>query len=683
MSYPIHKVTGGSAARTTRTENGFWGMDLAECALDRAFSRATDTENLLWDGEALTVRPGYQLAATLEGRINGIYSYGEELLVHAGESLYRIKEGEEPELIEGYLADVPSQGIVRCQTVVRRRLEDSTTCHWSRERIRQDFLLISAGNVFKFYNGQSLRPMQDDYWGIGAANLWEAGVYQDYYATVPFTAVAKDPGTGVGDVDPRGDNRLSQFRCESFYVGETAVSSFKLSCLQEDHLAETPPEIQLRDSEGIWRCLCSDEIKASTLSSKSLMRYSTPALQAGMAMGGTDTTVTALTSGSFKLANDGMDNVRITYAVTKDKPDAILGGTVLGLYGADGADNVLFVGGSEAAPGEDAFSARDDFFCFYETSVESLGNSQAPVTGYCRLSDGRLAVLKNDPDGSAVFFRDHTVVSLGTMQSGEAYQADAFPSVAGAAVEGCVSPHTVGFAGNEPCFLGKSGLYSVRSVSNELTNLNETVRRSTAVDPLIKTLAAEDARSIRWQGYYLLTFGQLGLITDGKRDSGGSLRFLKWRFGHCMTALGQQADQLYLGDENGNLYLFGEGSDDAGTSLEAYWQTPLLEESGGRRMILRQLWAAISPGYGSAISAVLYRDRCPMNARELALHRLDFSDWDFGNLTFDGSDTVRWVKLNDRSAAADAFAVRLELSDAADLRLWGLRMIYEKGGMMR
>lgn len=681
MSYPIHKVSGGSAARTVRTENGFWGLELAESALNRAFSRAVDTENLLWEGEALRVRPGYQLFAALEGRINGIFHYKGYLVVHAGNSLYRLIDGQEPEKLEATLDDQPSFGVVRYQTAVRRRCTDPTLCQWERETLTGDLLFISTGYNFVFYDGTAVRSVADDCWGIGVSSLIEAGSYQSYFATVPFTAVAKDPLTGVGDVDPRGDNRLSQFRCESFYVGGTAVSSFPLNCGASVYNTDTPAEVQLRDSTGTWRCLCSSSI-APTFSAGAT-KLTTPSLQAGMAMTGSGATVTQLGSGTLTLANDGMDNVRITYGVLKEEPLALIRAKAQGLYGADGADNVLFLGGSDQAPGEDAFSARDDFFCFYETSVEHLGSSITPVTGYCRLSDGRLAVLKNDPDGGAVFFRSHTTVSLGTTQSGEPYQVDAFPSVAGAAVEGCVSPQSVGFAGNEPCFLAASGLYSVRSVSNELTNLNETVRRSGAVDPLIKTLAAEDARSIRWQGYYLITFGPIALITDGKRDSNGSLRFLKWRFAHGVTALGQREDRLYFGDENGNLYLFGEGTDDAGTAFSAWWQTPLLEESNGHRMILRRMWAAVSPGYGASVSAVLYRDNCPMTQRELALHLADFGDWDFGNVTFDGSDTVRWIPLNRRSAAADAFSVRLELSAAADLRLWGFRMTYEKGGMMR
>jgi hypothetical protein len=443
-----------------------------------------------------------------------------------------------------------------------------------------------------------------------------------------------------------------------------------------------PFEWQIRDYDGVWRNL-SLVCGWGTFYYGLVTKFRFPEIIGGMKITlDSDGRISALGEGDTTIANDGMDNVRITYAVHKDPPTALLRSTAMGLYGADGADNVLFLGGSTDAPGEDAFSARNNFFCFYETSVEKLGSNLTPVTGYCRLSDGRLAVLKDDPDGSTVFFRYHDTIDLGETQNGEAYTVDVFPSKSGASVEGCVSPLTVGVAGNEPCFLSKSGLYSVRSVSNELTNLNETVRRSVPVDPLLKTAVPAMARSICWQGYYLLTFGKVGVITDGRRDSSGNLRFLKWTFGHNITALGQRDDVLYLGDENGNVYYFGEDADDAGIKFKAYWRTPLLEGGTGRRLILRRMWLAASPAYGALVKVRFYQDNCPAKERQIQIHLMDFGDVDFGALAFDGIDTARWVPLTLHSAAANAFSAELELSDGADVLIWGFRMMYEKGGVM-
>ncbi len=686
MSYPFHKVSGGSAARHVRTENGFWGLDISENALDCSFSRAMDTENLIWKGEALGVRDGYSLQHQLGGRINGIWSYRGGLVVHSGSSLYYLKDGEEPELLKAALEDTPSQGVVRHQTVTRRHCLTPFTNQWVRSVISDDFLFINDGVHYLFYDGEYVRSVADDHWGEDAFELHQNGAYLEYFATVPFTAVAKSPESGTGDVDPRGDNRLSQFRCESFYVSsEKEVKSFRLNCLLGAFNPKMPLEVQLRDTEGIWRCYGSENISAVAARDSELVRITTTnPLKAGISFRCSDRDVIIeLGSGDYIFADDGMDNVRITYAVIKDPPTALTGATVQGLYGADGADDVLFLGGSAIAPGEDAFSARNNFFCFYETATELLGSNKTPVTGYCRLSDGRLAVLKDDPDGSTVFFRSHNVVQVGQTQSGAPYQIDVFPSKTGAAVEGCLTPFSVGVAGNEPCFLSKSGLYGVRSVSNELTNLNETVRRSMPVDPLIRELSPKDARCIVWHGYYLLAFGNTAFLTDGQRDGNGHLRFLKWTFAHRITAFGQRDGRLYLGDEEGNLYRYGDGSDDAGISFSAYWRTPMLEDKSGRRLILRKLWAAVTPGYGASVKVRVYKDRCPDTEQFISMNLTDFTDWDFSSVSFDGIDAARWIALKHRSAAADTFSVLFDMSEATELLLWGFRMMYEKGGMIR
>ncbi len=663
MSYPLHRLPSGTSARTVRTEKGFWGLDLASGLPDRAFSRAADTENLLWSGESLRVRPGYESVATLQGRINGIWDYQGDLLVHAGGRLYRLHQDGTIEDLETTLKDAPSHGVVRTQTAVLRLCVTPYSCQWLRQAITKEFFFLNDGERYLFYDGEVVRSVADTHWGEDIFELYKTGVSPAFYATVPFTTVAKLPGGGGGDVDPRGDNRLSQFRCESFYVSsETAVRVFRLNCLMSGFNKKMPLEVQVRDIEGVWRCVASIDIAASSVRDSQLVQIKTPSLQAGQKFRCNDVdAVVEFGAGDYTFADDGMDNVRITYGVLKEEPKALTGATVQGLYGADGADDVLFLGGSDAAPGEDAFSDRNDFFSFHETATERLGDPATPVTGYCRLSDGRLAVLKNDPDGATVFFRSHAELSVGKTQSGEPFRVEAYPSQSGAAVEGCQTPFSVGVAGNEPCFLSASGLYGVRSVSDELTNLNETIRRSIAIDPLLTAFSPEDARAVLWKKYYLLAFGRTVFVTDGQRDGQGQLRFMKWTLAHGATAFGKAEGALYFGDQEGHLFRFGGGKDDAGTSITAYWQTAPLEEGSGKRIRLRRLWTAMETG---TVRATLLLD-----GEALSLP--------------DREATKRcWNRLPAPPVTGEALAVRLELL-GEDLALWGIRMLYEKGGMAR
>ena len=87
MSYPIHKLTGGGGTVVTRTEREFMGLDTGGCGVNRPWSRAADTLNLIWDGEALRRRPGCAPFLEVGQPIYGLFCYGNQLIVHAGELL--------------------------------------------------------------------------------------------------------------------------------------------------------------------------------------------------------------------------------------------------------------------------------------------------------------------------------------------------------------------------------------------------------------------------------------------------------------------------------------------------------------------------------------------------------------------------------------------------------------------
>lgn len=686
MSYPIHKKAGGSPSRTTRTEKGFWGLDTGKDLADRSFSRAADTENMMWEGEALRIRHGYRELYRFSAPINGIFHYGDRVLIHAGNCLYAVDGAfsEAPQLLYEEMADSISMGVVRRQRVNHRWLEGYLIHHWRSEELTGEFLFINDGKNYLFYDGSEVHSIIDPYWGEDLITMIvEDGLVPHFYATVPFTTVAKLPLSNTGDTDPRGDNYLTQFRCESFYVGEEPTSLFYLQCPYEAYHDRIPEQVQIRDQNGIWRDWHDDSFSVILKNDAGFTKLELPRVFAGQGF------MIDMWGGAFNIglgefnfvANDGMDNFRITYAVRKDPPDEIGGATVQGLYGPDGKDNVLFLGGSPAAPGIDRFSDPDDFFSFRETSFEVLGDPQTPVTGYCRLKDGRLAVLKKDERQAALHFRSHKTVELSFTQSGEPYTADAYPSITGAGVAGCISPHSVGVAGNEPCYLTHEGLFSVRSVSDELINLNEAIPRSRAVDAYLERQRGEEAISICWRGKYLLSFGKEALLTDGLCDSSGNYRFLKWRFAHAISALSCNEGVLWLGGAEGGVYRMEEGLfTDAGEPITAFWQTPVLEDPAGKRLLLRKAFASCSPGTDGALELILYRDRCPEPNRGYSLQVPDFGEWDFSNISFSGRQEAEWIPLLSRSVSARDLYFKLMLSGRESPLLWGIRLLYEKGG---
>ena len=435
-------------------------------------------------------------------------------------------------------------------------------------------------------------------------------------------------------------------------------------------------EIQIRGDDQVWYTNgVKGTLSVGRSERKELTRLTIPAIIPGRSFYADGLNrITDFDVGQRLIANDGMDNVRLTYAVSKPYPRMLAHATAHGFYGADGGNEVLFLGGSDVSPGEDIFSQPNNFFCFYETSTERLGNGKMPITGYCRLNDGRMAVLKDEPNGSSVFFRSHSTVSLGTTQSGEEYIVDIYPSKMGAAVEGCVSFRSLGVVGNEPCFLGQTGVFSVRSVSNELTNLNETVRRSVPIDLAFQNLPIREVCGVCWNGYYMLVFGKEAYITDGRKESNGSFRFLHWVFGHEISAVGAYNDTLYLGDVNGLVHYLDGSNTDGDLPITAYWDLPLQEEDSGRRLLLRRLFAAFSGDKDETVKVEIIQDRKITDTVEIALNE----GWETTDLT----DDAHWVSLLHRPRLAKAISARLDLSGTEQVLLWGVRVIYEKGGLI-
>jgi hypothetical protein len=654
---------------------GFWGLDLTGGAYKKPLVRATDCQNLLWEGEALRCRKGLEKFAEFDAPLHGIFFWEQEIIVHAGTCLYRLAPSGEKELLYSEMNAAPSVGFVRYQEIDCRRLSSNQIKGWDRYVIRGNVLFINDGCQYLFYYGAGVYPVTDEWWRFDAttADFSNSKRYH-FYATVPVSATGRLPGGEGGDVDPRGDNRLSQFHCESFCLSQDEKSS---SFVFNHPFAKTnpnvPPEVLVRDQRGVW---CPFKMEGTATFEKvagsDQLRLILPlSIDAGrkVYVDKNDKVVRYDDNSSDYIAADGLDNLRIIIAVYKDYPVAINGSSVQGFYGPDGTDNVLFLGG---CGGVDSFSAPEDYFCFYSTSVESLGDRNYPVTGYCRLNDGRLAVLKNEPEGANVYFRNHTVVSVGTTQEGVARKVDAYPSRSGAAVEGCVSSLTVGIAGNEPVFLSNSGLYGVRSVSDELTNLDETVRRSIPVDPMLSSFDPTSCRAICHKGYYYLFCGSDGLVTDGRRDSSGQLRFLKWKFPCEISAVAKKDSVLYFGDREGGLHRFGESTTDSGAPIVAYWYAELPAEDGGRIQNVRQIAAAFSPMAGAKVEGRLYKEFRPLEFGGTQTQTIEFSEA--------VNTRMRWVVFPSLKERGSQFSLRLCWEDS-DLLLWGLRMIYEKGGI--
>ncbi len=179
----------------------FRGVDLTDTISGVDVSRSCNGVNMIRDVPGkVRKRMGYRKIREYRGVINGLHTYGEEMLVHAGDRLYR--DGDEPSLLYEGLADGRSFSI-----------------EFSGK------LLLLDGKRYLIYDGEQVRPADDD-------------------AYVPTVVISRSPNGG--GVSYEAVNMLSRKRKESF-AGTEADCVYQLSF---DGLADDAVTVTRRTADG-------------------------------------------------------------------------------------------------------------------------------------------------------------------------------------------------------------------------------------------------------------------------------------------------------------------------------------------------------------------------------------------------------------------------------------------------
>ena len=102
------------------------------------------------------------------------------------------------------------------------------------------------------------------------------------------------------------------------------------------------------------------------------------------------------------------------------------------------------------------------------------------------------------------------------------------------------------------------------------------------------------------------------------------------------------------------------------------------EDSSGHRQIIKQIAAAVSSDNEGQIGVTVYQEKTPMEKVDAPL-----SD---PGIPFESSNSIHamhWVAFPVEAGVADRYELRLDIYGGINLFLWGLRLIYEKGGIVR
>ncbi len=493
----------------------FKGVDLYNTPANVSVNRSPEAPNMIRDEVGkVRKRMGFEILHSFPARINGSFALDSVRLVHAGTVLY-VEDAEQTENEPMGWSEIYSD------------MNDK------RSRAVQfgDKLYILDGNTFLVYDGDTAQPVTDA-------------------AYVPTIIISRSPTGGGTTLEPL--NLCSRAWTEQF-LGVADVVEYQLTTAELD--ADTVL-CQVLNSSGVW----VDKTE------------------------GTDFTVNRTTGKvTFSTAPGvspvtGEDNIKITPSKTRTGyADRINKCDIAALYGVGGSPDRLFVAGNPDHKNMDYYSDYNEPTFFGDTWYSMLGQEDSEIMGYSILNnqlaahrsggdDGRNVVIRSgtlDDDGEAVFRINNTLQG-----------------------PGAVSKYCFQNLGKEPLFLTRLGVYAI--TAEELTGEKYSQLRSLYLSPAISAEADQnEAVAFVWRDFYLLAVNGTVYVLDGlqkeyQRNSPySSFQYESYYFTGIDARVFWETDNtLWFGRNDGAVCRFFSDQDDpgsyndAGTAIDAYWDTP-------------------------------------------------------------------------------------------------------------
>ena len=577
---------------TTGISN-FKGVDFANSPTAMDFGRSPDAPNMVRAHTGkVRKRLGYHTQGEYVERINGIYSFGGSLIVHAGTRVFidgsACANGLE-DAVNGIVSTAFSD--TKSSAIAFGRSNESGM----DDRV-PSFVLFDGSNAWILCSEES----------DGVEYKYLASIKDKAYC--PLIIIARDPsggGTAYYDV-----NLVSDSWKESF-AGTKTDTEYQLTLFP------------LSDDEVYVKVLGSDGITWNELTENVDFTVDR------------ETGVVSFTTAPGTSAAVGEDNVVITASMDRsEKRRRITGCITATTYGDSGIGNRIFCTGNPDYPNRDFWSALNDATYFPDLNYSVLGGADSAIVGYSVLGS-YLCAHKDHKEGT-IYVRAGSYDSENDEMN--------FPIVN--IVRGpasCASKSHCFFI-DEPLFLTERGIYAI--TTTELTQERYEQRRSHYIDPrLTKEENLQEAVACVYGDYYVLAINECIYLLDGTaKDYSKDEPYATFQY-ECfflpdipVRSIATINNTLYFGDTNGNLYAFAKDEtiagnyNDNGNAIEAYWQTAdfqgraFYHNKHFRRCAI-QLEAAAATGVTA-------------ECRVLGLWREMFSDYDrarhfrFSQLTF-------------------------------------------------
>lgn len=540
-------------SRKEITLGDFLGVDFSSSPYKVSARRASDMKNLINEYGVNRKRHGWTQLTREYGRINGIFKYSQRdkdvLLVHAKDKIYYMDYGTDSVGYKRYIGEIADK---RSQAFYNAgRLYIVTG---------EEFLVYGSWNGGESYELRPVYNDEDTYIPTTTVNINHDGYTEpnadndNELTPVDNSAVLDEPNRLsskrknqlVGKVPDKNDDGTMTYSATWTLDGEIDINEecfIELEVYGQDKVLKT---VEIKSEAGTGNLFLSD----------------------GTACGKAEGNKLTLTIDTTPPAENSA-NITVSFSVTginENEYKIVTTGSFGVIFGTDGASDRLFIGGNAVAPNIDVFSEMGDFTYFPYRNECVVGTDAAGITGYSRLSDGTLAIFKEEyPNEPGIFYRTGTLHTEYDSKGVITDMYGLFPSIAGVIGETLISRHALANFGGDPLMLSKNGVYGIVLGTNAATDERYTRERSRAINEKLTKHDLSDAVGIVYKDKYYLSVDGACYVADARftyrteNTLDGAYNYEWWYWDNIPARVFAVIDnKLWFGTEDGRLCAFGD-----------------------------------------------------------------------------------------------------------------------------
>lgn len=643
----------------TKNYKSFLGVDFSKDISMVDDARSPDAENVISDLDGFPEkRLGWRKLKTFEGKINGIFSFGDSedryAVVHAGKKIYKVKDDVSTEVYSG-CADQKS-----CGKYFRGKL------------------CILTGAEFLVYDGEKCYRAADDpdmYAAITHIQRTTVGCYSDFPDSGEFMQWW-DEGIFPEEIQPgsvpdvAGVNLVSGKRKNTFQIGTRGSGPVNFFILD----SKIDP-----GSRVIMKYIPTGEVLFDiTYSTDEGYRDFYYIISSSRTSGIVDGVNTSLLYGHKNTSGPSYDYVWIGnseknncgFVACEPRTSALTGYvstpgvdnfSIEFTHEVDGYseriekcrfmdvfENRVFFSGNPDYPNVDWYSGVNDPLFVPDINYTEIGLSSSKIMGYLRTGSEQ-AIIKSDGDGATIYMRSYSTLTDGSV---------IFPIKQGIGGLGAIARDAITTFLDDPVFLTRNGVYAI--AQQDISSERALNIRSTRVNSrLLSEKNLENAIMAEWNGYLLLGVNGKCFVADAAKKSysgnkTGTFEY-EWYYWTNIPAIsfGIVDGELFFGTPDGHLCRFNNDmvssrgeipsraySDD-GAAIVATWATPLSDDGDFMR-----LKTMVKTGSGvflktynrSGVSVSIRTDSgAEREIKERSAGIFNFEDIDFSDFTFNTS----------------------------------------------